>query len=101
MKKYNLVIKQEAKTEITEAYEWYESKQHKLGKRLISVLDNYFSTIKKSPKQFPKVLNNMRQATIKKFPYIIIFEIENNEIIVFAVFHSSQNPEKWESKITL
>ncbi len=99
MNKYNLVIKQEAKEEITEAYNWYESKQNKLGERLISVLDDYFATIKKNPEQFPKVLNDMRQATIKKFPYIIIFEIDNNDVIVYAVFHSSQNPEKWKSKI--
>ena len=99
MKKYNLVIKQEAKDEITEAYNWYKNKQNELGERLISVLDDYFSTIKKNPKQFPKVLNDMRQATIKKFPYIIIFEIENNDIVVFAVFNTNQNPEKWKSKV--
>ena len=99
MKTHNLIIKEEAKTEIINAYNWYESKQNKLGERLISVLDDYFSIIKKSPKQFPKVLNDMRQATIKNFPYIIIFKIENNDVIVFAVFHSSQNPEKWKSKI--
>ena len=99
MKKYKLIVKGEAKNEITEAYYWYESKQNELGERLLSVLDDCFNRITINPKQFPKKLDNMRQATINKFPYIIIFEIENNDVVVFAVFNTKQNPEKWKKRL--
>jgi len=38
MKKYNLIIKEEAKEEIIEAYSWYENKQIELGERFINTI---------------------------------------------------------------
>jgi len=28
-----------------------------------------------------------------KFPYIIVFEVEQSEVIVFGIFHTSRNPD--------
>ena len=98
MKTYKLIIKVDAKSEIIDAYNWYESKQDELGERFINTLDDYFLRIKTNPENFPKILDNMQQVTIKEFPYIIIFEIEKNDAIVFAVFNTNQNPEKWHNR---
>jgi len=95
MKAYNLFIKEEAKVEIVDAYNWYERKQLELGERFIVVLDDYFKNIRSTPKQFPIKHKSKRQATIKEFPYIIIFEIEDNDIIIYAIFNTNQNPNKW------
>jgi len=99
MKTYNLIIKEEAKNEIIETYQWYESKQIDLGERFINVLDDYFFRIKITPQTFPKKLNDMRQVTIKEFPYIVIFEVEKEDVNVYAVFNTNQNPDKWQNKI--
>jgi len=40
----------------------------------------------------------MRKVVVKKFPYIIVFEIENNDVVVYAVFHTKQNPVKLKRK---
>jgi len=34
-------------------------------------------------------------AFLKKFPYGVHFNIIENEIIIVAVFHTSQSPKKW------
>ena len=99
MEAYNLVIKEEAKNEIIKAYQWYESKQANLGNRFINLLDDYFFRIKTTPYTFPKKLNDMRQVTIKEFPYIVIFEVEKEDVIVYAVFNTNQNPNKWQNRI--
>ncbi len=99
MKSYTLLIKQEAREEIIDAYKWYESKQRNLGVRFIDTLDVYFNRIETTPKTFPKVLNTIRQSTIKEFPFIIMFEIEKNSIIVYAVFNTNQNPKNWKERI--
>ncbi len=41
----------------------------------------------------------MRQAVINKFPFVVIYEIEGRNIVVYAVFNTYQNPEKWKSKL--
>lgn len=40
MIRYNLIIKEEARTEISDAYFWYEEKQNKLGERFLNKLDD-------------------------------------------------------------
>ncbi len=95
MKAYKLILKQEAKTEISNAYFWYKDKQERLGKRFLDAVDKQFLIIANNPKIFAKKYNNMRQAPVKEFPYVIIYEIENNNIVVFAVFHTSRNPSVW------
>ena len=98
MKQYNIIIKEEAKNEIFEAFDWYESKQIGLGKRFVNIIDKKFYEIKLSPKKYPIVFENMRKTVIKNFPFIIVFEIENSDIIVYAVFHTKQNPDNLKRK---
>ncbi len=98
MKSYHLVIHDEAKVEITDAYYWYELQQPDLGEKLLEVLDDCFESITSNPKKFPKKLKNMRLAVIKDFPYVVVFEIKQNEIIIYAFFHTSRNPIKWKQR---
>ncbi|TXJ22616.1 MAG: hypothetical protein E6Q24_20760 [Chitinophagaceae bacterium] len=34
---------------------------------------------------------NVRQAALKRFPYVIVYEIIKAEVVVFAVFHTRRN----------
>ena len=42
---------------------------------------------------FGKVKKNFRQAALKRFPFVIVYEIIKTEVVVFAVFHTSKNPK--------
>lgn len=94
MKKYKLIIKEEADFDIISAYQWYEKKQEGLGERFILELENCFKIIDINPNTFQIIYKKQRQAVLHKFPFVIIYEQITNEIIVFAVFHTSQNPVK-------
>jgi plasmid stabilization system protein ParE len=94
MKKYNLVIKEEAELEIDSAYNYYESEQENLGERFLDSLDNCFNSITTQPKIFQKVYKKQRQAIVRTFPYVIMYQIFDNEVIVFAVFNTNQDPSK-------
>ena len=94
-KTYEFFIKEGAKEDISNAFFWYENKQRGLGERFINVLDDCFSAIGKNPWLFAKKYGEMRQAIIKKFPYVVLYEIEDSLIIVYSVFNTNQNPERW------
>lgn len=98
MKAYNLIINEEAKVEISDSYAWYEEQQNNLGERFLDVLDKCFSLILSNPKLFPVKHKNMRQALLKDFPFAVIYEIENHDIVVFAVFHTSRKPDSWKNE---
>ena len=89
---YALTLKPRAIEMMQDAYNWYETQKHGLGEEFIAELDIYFAKLQSHPEHFGKIRKNFRQAALKRFPYIIIFEIMKNEVVVFGVFHTKRNP---------
>lgn len=90
---YQLVIKPRAAAMMKEAYWWYEEQKEGLGEDFLTELDSYFLKVKSHPEYFGKIRKNFRQAALKRFPYVIVYEIIKAEVIVFAVFHTRRNPK--------
>lgn len=91
-KKYNLEIKIEAIAEIEDAFYYYEEQQKGLGDAFEKFVDKTINAIIKTPSGFKTISNERRQAVVKKFPFVIVYEIFENNIVIFAVFHTSRNP---------
>ncbi|WP_257984540.1 hypothetical protein [Psychroflexus sp. MES1-P1E] len=47
-----------------------------------------------NPKHFPQKRKPYREAFIKCFPFLLIYEITKGKVIVYSVFNTWQNPEK-------
>jgi len=91
---YILEIKHEANLEIIKAYLYYEEKRTGLGEEFLEHLDVYFDRITTNPKHFPKKRKPYREAFIKRFPFLVIYEVSKNKVIVYSVFNTWQNPDK-------
>jgi hypothetical protein len=91
---YFLEVKSEANIEIIEAYLYYEEKRTGLGEEFLEHLDLYFERITANPKHFPQKRKPYLEAFIKRFPFLIIFEITKRKVIVYAVFNTWQHPDK-------
>jgi len=57
-----------------------------------------FQSVQKNPLKIQIRYNQTRVASLKKFPYGVHFNIIENEIIIFAVFNTSQSPKKWSKR---
>jgi hypothetical protein len=40
-----------------------------------------------------------RKAVIRRFPYAVIYEETEVEVIVYAVFDCRQSPKKWRERL--
>jgi len=96
---YKVVILPFAKKDIQEAAVWYNSKQKGLGKRFTQQVKEKVSFIKQSPKAVAIRYDDVRTATLKSFPYMIHYTVDDKEqkIIISAVFHTSRNPDGWKN----
>jgi len=84
-----------AENEIDESIEFYESRSKGLGKQFLSYLKSYLKVLKTNPELFEiKKEPGYRELTLVKFPFVIIYEIFGNEVIVYSVFHTSRNPQR-------
>jgi plasmid stabilization system protein ParE len=55
--------------------------------------------IQRSPEMYPIAVEKYRRALLRRFPYEIFYEANENSIVIYAVFHCSQDPEKWRQRL--
>jgi plasmid stabilization system protein ParE len=91
---YQVFFHPKAKAELEESYKWYNERSEGLGDRFIESVNKRITEIAEYPERYPKKKMNFREATITKFPFIIIYELLQNEkvINISYVFHTKRNP---------
>jgi plasmid stabilization system protein ParE len=52
------------------------------------------------PESYPIVYEGFRRALVRRFPYAIFYESEDQAITVFGAFHTSRNPAKWQRRLS-
>ena len=95
--RFQLKIDTDALNDIQETFEWYELKLKGLGLRYKTQAKKQINSLKKDPYLFSIKYNEIRCRKIEKFPFLIHYLINENTktVTVFAVFHTSRNPEIW------
>mgnify|MGYP001591519722 CR=1 FL=1 len=92
--KFILEIKEKAKNGATDAFLYYEEQQTGLGDRFLDKMELRLNEVAKHPKLCAEKYNQFRQTLIKPFPYLIIFEIIENTIVVHKVIYAKRHPKK-------
>jgi toxin ParE1/3/4 len=87
---YELVVQSEAVVEMQKAFEWYEQQRAGLGYEFIEEIEEGFEKLARHPLHYSATNQKYRKLRIKRFPYLIIFEIEDIKVIVNAVRRVSQ-----------
>ena len=94
MKKFQVVILEKAFQEIENARDFYENNRINLGASFTNEVFSILETLESNPLLFAVKFNNIREAVINKFPFVVIYEIlPSNEIIILSVFHFKRNPD--------
>lgn len=83
---YNIQVKHEVYLKILKAYLYYEDEQNGLVEKLMSQIEKYLELIKKNPFLFQLKASGFREAFIQRFPYFIVSEVFNDEVIVYTFF---------------
>jgi plasmid stabilization system protein ParE len=93
-----IVFDPEARRELDEAFNWYERQRPGLGLEFIASIDEQLALVGESPTRFAVVHRDLRQVHPKRFPYSIVYRVEEERIVVFAVFHGRRNPTGWKRR---
>ena len=90
---FGLEVQLEAIIDIKSAYDWYEGQRNGLGADLINEIEDCYTSICENPERFGLVRSNAfyRRARVHRFPYVIVFEVGKDVVIVVRVKHIKQN----------
>lgn len=89
---YQLIIRPRATNMAEKAYNWYEKQQPGLGKLFVAELITCYDKLETWPAAYTIINKNYRHIILKTFPYVVIFEIIKQDVIIYAVFHTSRDP---------
>ncbi len=87
-----LVIKEEAAEEIRQAQLWYEVQRTGLGFRFRNALRACLQFIVENPPGFSIRRSPYRAFHVGKYPYIVWYAVEGDDIVVYRVRHGKQRP---------
>lgn len=94
---YDLVLLSSAVQDIQEAYDWYKTRNKDLALRFYDEVDHYINFIRKNPLNYYIRSNGFRQTSLKIFPFLIIYKVRKNQILIYSVFHTSKDPKRLKS----
>jgi hypothetical protein len=88
---YKLEVKLEADFELTHIFSYYDSISVNLGNKFLDNWEFAIREVCKNPLGYEIKKKNFRQTLIPKFPYLVIFEVNNNSNIVYAIIHAKKH----------
>jgi plasmid stabilization system protein ParE len=83
---------EEAAAELSDAFEWYESRSPGLGRRFVDAATDTLHRACEAPLSFPVAQDFLRSARVFGFPYSLYFADDQGIIVVYAIFHERRNP---------
>jgi toxin ParE1/3/4 len=88
----------EAKAEFHAAIDYYESIDSGLG---FDFSVEVFSTIQNAvdyPYAWPILKDDVRRCLVNRFPYGVLYSVEQDRILVLAVMHLRRDPDYWKER---
>ena len=95
--KRTLRVLPDAEAELQSAAMWYEEKRRGLGIEFVAVVDRAFRAVLENPEACPiwRADRPYRRRFLKRFPYVVFFDIDAATVEIVAVAHAKRRPGYW------
>ena len=88
----------DARLDLLEASAWYDRKRDGLGAEFELCVEAAVDEVVRDPKRFAVAFDEIRRATVDRFPYSIYFRLNARQIVVVAVFHNSRDSDQLKTR---
>lgn len=88
-----------ARDELEQAIDFYNQRRRGLGYEFAQEVESAISRILAFPRAWPVVSPRARRCRTRRFPYGVIYQIREDEILVVAVMHLKRRPFYWKDRL--
>ena len=85
-----------AVTELTEATIYYEQRENGLGTAFLNEIEATVDRIRRHPAAWHQLSPRTRRCRTHRFPFGVIYQIRDNEILITSVMDLRRNPARWK-----
>ncbi len=89
--RHKIIVEPRAKEDIIEIKKWYRSQKPGLENEFVSELEENVSFLIQNPLLFEIKYKSFRAVVLKKFPYLIYYFINQNNVHILAVLAAKQD----------
>jgi len=93
---YQITYREIAAEEYADAIKWYEDKSTAAAEGFIRAVDDKLDSISDNPKKYKNLFRNYYEVSTKKYPYTIVYFIEEQlqRVVIVAIYHHKRRPNK-------
>ena len=88
-----------AEEEMTEAAIFYEGQAQGLGVEFLDDVQSTIDRLRDNPMLGHTVVGDLRRSLLSRFPYLLIYTIEPDDLLIIAVAHQRRRPYYWRDRI--
>lgn len=81
--------------DLADAVSYYEEASIELSNRFRDSVRECFVSITEFPESYACIRNQIRAATVKRFPYVILFELRGDVVGILGIFHAASDQAGW------
>lgn len=94
-----VIVGDAAALEIEAIHFWYESHREGLGDEFLRDVDRVNSRLARHPGSGSMVGRTTRRVYLSRFPYVVLYVVEADHVLVTAVRHSHRNPRRRSERV--
>ena len=98
-KPFSVEVSDEAEIDFDKSYEYYYKDNPNVADIFFQSINLSLENVKQYPFSFPEIHKNVRKYVVKKFPFVIYYQVTESVIRIIAIFHTSRNPEIWNDRV--
>ncbi len=81
--------------DLREACQHYDTIACAVGNRFRTSVQAIIQTIVERPDSFGRIGGDFRGALINRFPYVVVFAVENGVPCIYGVRHAASDRKRW------
>jgi len=89
----------DAESEFHEAIDYYEGGEHGLGYDFSIEIHAAIQNIVNYPTAWPVIEEDIRRCLVRRFPYGVVYSIEQRGIFILAIMHLRRHPDYWKNRL--
>ncbi len=88
-----------ARLELDDAIAYYNNERPGLGYEFSSEFKNTILRVVDFPEAWPRISSRLRRCLFNRFPYALLYQVDEIKIQIVAVMHMRRNPGVWQKRV--
>ncbi len=95
-----VIFRDDARTEFDDALAYYNERNPTVADGFVSDYQKLETPLLQFPNSGVRVARNGRRLIFSNYPYQLIYRVEGDEIVIYAVAHQKRRPGYWRKRVT-